>query len=752
MRQFDNSMAVEEEADTLDTDEVVLLKQKFTEKRPGAKETDQLQPPETQTLEQPFEALSPIVDADQSRAWLAPMTQSSVPFTLHYTQTQTDILLNSQASPVLNSISPGSWHPPDKYPSLASSRAQPNSTNNSSRKEMDPVDFKLAAATDISATDGLSQFFATTQQTPDAVLRQPYISMRESQERREAEALERCEKNMSYDNSSDLDGLPSQTASQRATRRSRSILGDLHVRNASDDEHDEDTNIEVPATIGRNKGPAAPLTLVPSSPSKIADVHDQPNKEELLTARDLVVRNSQPDRAKSSFENEKVDSVTLQSHCRSFQPLLDAADKNRIRNQKRRKSTESNRDASSDADDTIPNVSYASGNPSKRRRRENNRNKMFHRSSSSDRAPAKVVHTQSTKMQLVPGDRVDQYRAPLKQMNVNKDERLERRGNRLPVTPSSSLSPAPEDLLPNPLPPTQAEKRPHRVFALFKNAKSLYYPASITSIHLQAGTSKKRATMPQVSTASAEIVVSFDDGTTDILKTTQMKRLILAPGETVKYDTETASMTSTVMSLVDHDTHGSVDIYGHSNALVQGNGTPGSLSIPMERIYLSKALFNRLSSPFIDLSASYLQGLLNKNLHTRQGSDVSHRNQPLSLAKKAIFEHHVFALTRLDTSERDELSQLIFAHGGKILDSLSDLFEGAQITDGSSQASPIRQSLGNIDSCFKDAKFACVIAPCYCRNAKYLQALSLGLPCLLPSFVRDSVAEVWCSSSQVILI
>ena len=740
-------MAVEEEADTLDTDEVVLWTQKFTEMRPSIKETSQLQLPETQNLEQPFEASSSIVEGDQNRAWLAPMqTQSSVPFTLHYTQTQTDFVLNTQTSPVLNSISPGSWpHPAEIYPSFTSSRAQPNSTT--SRKEMDPVDFKLAAVTDITVNDGLSQFFATTQQTPDAILRQPYISMRESQERREAEVLEALELNMSYSNSSDLDGLPSQTASQRARRRSRSILGNLHVRNASDDEHDEDTNIEVPATIGRYKGPAISSNLVPSSPSKMADAIDQPNKEELLAARDLVIHNSQPDRAKSSFESEKGDSEALHSNCTPNQPSLEAAGRTYTRNQKRLKNTklESNKVALG-AGDAIANVSNASRHPSKQRKKENNGKEMFHRSSSSERAPATDVHTHSTKTKLVPGDRDDQYSVPLKQMNVNKDERPERRVNLQPVTPSSSLSPPPDDLR-NPSPPTQAEGRPYRVFALFRNTKSLYYPASITAIHFQAGNSTKRGSMPQNAGTSAKIVVSFDDGTTDILNTTQIKRLILTPGEMVKYENETASMTGTITSLVDDDTHVSVDIYGHSIALVQGKGTAASLLIPLERIYLSKALFNRLSSPFIDVSASYLQDLLNGQLHTRQGSDLSHRIQPISLGKKAIFENHIFALTRLDTIERDELSRLIFAHSGQILDSLSDLFEVGQTSDGTSQSSSVCQSLGNIRSCFKDATFVGVIAPCYCRNAKYLQALSLGLPCLLPSFVRDSAAEVGRSRS-----
>ncbi|EDO16632.1 hypothetical protein Kpol_529p12 [Vanderwaltozyma polyspora DSM 70294] len=111
--------------------------------------------------------------------------------------------------------------------------------------------------------------------------------------------------------------------------------------------------------------------------------------------------------------------------------------------------------------------------------------------------------------------------------------------------------------------------------------------------------------------------------------------------------------------------------------------------------------------------------------------------------KSLIFKHSIFILTNV-SENRDELSELILANGGTILElGFSSLF------NYSTSNNSVDESYKEFDlslkfkeeSLIKDFRFACLIADNYSRSLKYLETLALQWPVLHWKFVVECVTK-----------
>ncbi|KAG5366196.1 hypothetical protein CJU89_0610 [Yarrowia sp. B02] len=96
---------------------------------------------------------------------------------------------------------------------------------------------------------------------------------------------------------------------------------------------------------------------------------------------------------------------------------------------------------------------------------------------------------------------------------------------------------------------------------------------------------------------------------------------------------------------------------------------------------------------------------------------------------RAVFEGCIFLMTSTEDkpAERTQLTNAITAGGGTIYEDFVSLFlweNGDPIVNGKAL----------------DMRFGCVISNSHTRTPKYLQALSMGWPCLHASFVNDVVS------------
>ncbi|PWW77884.1 hypothetical protein C7212DRAFT_342519 [Tuber magnatum] len=301
---------------------------------------------------------------------------------------------------------------------------------------------------------------------------------------------------------------------------------------------------------------------------------------------------------------------------------------------------------------------------------------------------------------------------------------------------------------------------PERVFALFKDVKMCYHPATVLSTD-----------------SKGSIKVVFDDGTEDVLDK-EVRSLDLRIGDMVKVDQP--SMKKAVWIVVglngpvgEPDTHERVggrsltDIRGHAIVTVKPRVTLASnnmtedevIEIPLTKIYLNRTLWAQFSKrPYKDtphrsqilplrVATPYTADPTTDGVNqatTTTAPNTPSRNRratPITTTTTTIsakptgglFFNMLFALSFGENeSEKRTVTHKIISNGGRLVDNdFEDLFH---------QESPAAAGGGltpRTESAY--VGFTCVITNKHSRRVKFLQALALGIPCLAPRWVEDCV-------------
>jgi hypothetical protein len=281
-----------------------------------------------------------------------------------------------------------------------------------------------------------------------------------------------------------------------------------------------------------------------------------------------------------------------------------------------------------------------------------------------------------------------------------------------------------------------------RVFALFKDAKLQYHPATI----LYRYNAHNRAT------------VAFDDGTEDVLECECVRSLDLRLGDIVKVDLPNMRKLAWVImgfpeaqppdialaqTLGNENASPPTDVRGRSTIVVvprKSSSSSGSSSAPTEvpvtKIYLTKSLWSQFASRDTTSAVTILPLSVPRTLSPA----TTRRTTPLPMTtttprKSGIFTNMLFALSfgPAESAKRQLESQIV-THGGKILKiGFEELF-----LPFSEHPSP-STSLTLKPEHEQHARFAAVIANSHSRRAKFLQALALGIPCLAGRWVEDCI-------------
>ncbi|KAG0634223.1 hypothetical protein HOY80DRAFT_895270 [Tuber brumale] len=297
---------------------------------------------------------------------------------------------------------------------------------------------------------------------------------------------------------------------------------------------------------------------------------------------------------------------------------------------------------------------------------------------------------------------------------------------------------------------------PERVFALFKDVKMCYHPATVLSTD-----------------SKGFIKVVFDDGTEDVLDK-EVRSLDLRIGDMVKVDQP--SMKKAVWIVVglnkpagEPDTHERVggrsltDIRGHAIVTVKPRITPASnsvtedevLEVPLTRIYLNRTLwaqFSKRSYKDIPHRSHILplriatpsaadpttDGVNQASTTTPNTPSRNRRTTPITATTSAkptggLFFNMLFALSFGENeSEKRIVSHRVTSNGGRLVDNdFEDLFHQEPPAAAAAGLTPRTESAY--------VGFTCVIANKHSRRVKFLQALALGIPCLAPRWVEDCV-------------
>ncbi|KAF8475624.1 hypothetical protein BDZ91DRAFT_710025 [Kalaharituber pfeilii] len=334
----------------------------------------------------------------------------------------------------------------------------------------------------------------------------------------------------------------------------------------------------------------------------------------------------------------------------------------------------------------------------------------------------------------------------------------------------------------------------YRVFAIFKDNKMHYHPATV---------------VPTPNVALSHVKVVFDDGTEDVVDRSHVRRLSLKVGDIIKCDMVTMKKNLWVIvgfpSVEPFDANANdnpwnrfTDSEGHLSVFIRpkkkgpypgdGEGSFGeSMEVPITRIYIIKSLWGQFSQRnfnFHAISRQLSAGIspvvlsrpetpFSKDSRTTpllpSATSVSKGLATAGTGKKSstsggrttgIFSGMVFALTFGDNDfEKRAITAKILAHGGRILDrGFDEMFKPLGGTKHRSMTSNPTSSdtekdmdsdadVNGSDEGLKplldteEVGFACVIADKYCRRVKFLQALALGIPCLSGKWIEDCVKK-----------
>ena len=320
---------------------------------------------------------------------------------------------------------------------------------------------------------------------------------------------------------------------------------------------------------------------------------------------------------------------------------------------------------------------------------------------------------------------------------------------------------------------------PNRVFAHFNGTTPAYHPATCLQV---VGSDDPRYT------------VRFDDGTVDTITAYSIKRLELRQGDLVKVDIPgSRNKTYVVEGMRDQQRpanppdpatpsrRGStistndpafpeVDIHGFATVLVSPkqrgsvNDNPSvcaQIAVPIAQLYLTQTMWasfkDRLYTHIPNKSQT-LTGLQTPSERPSTPSTPSSRSRRAktsvlaqsrsmtsasNLGNVGLFRNMAFSITNVDRSEDSErLKTHISANGGTILEKgFDELFHIPPLTRVTAPREAHDETLFELTPAAKNLGFTCLIADRYCRRAKFVQALALGIPCLATRWITDCVAK-----------
>lgn len=320
---------------------------------------------------------------------------------------------------------------------------------------------------------------------------------------------------------------------------------------------------------------------------------------------------------------------------------------------------------------------------------------------------------------------------------------------------------------------------PNRVFAHFNGTTPAYHPATCLQVF---GGDDPRYT------------VRFDDGTVDTITAYSIKRLELKQGDLVKVDIPgsrnklyvvegmrdqqrpasppdpaTPSRRGSAISTND-PAFPEVDIHGFATVLVSPkqrgsiNENPSEnppIAVPIAQLYLTQTMWASFKDRLythISIKSQTLTGLQTPSERPSTPSTPSSRtrraktsalaqSRPMTATSShgsaGIFRNMAFSITNVDRSEDSERTKShISANGGTILEKgFDELFHIPPLTRTTAPKEAHDETLFELTPAARSLGFTCLLADRYCRRAKFVQALALGIPCLATRWITDCAAK-----------
>ena len=304
---------------------------------------------------------------------------------------------------------------------------------------------------------------------------------------------------------------------------------------------------------------------------------------------------------------------------------------------------------------------------------------------------------------------------------------------------------------------------PQRVLAHFNGLYSAYHAATCIGV---------------VPGEEPRFNIRFDDGATDTVNAYGVKRLELRPGDMVKLDQPgQRAKIFVVIDMKDFtkvvggnsaNAYPQVDIFGYSKAVLAPKiiGTPngtalgGHIEAKLDDIYITQTLWGHLKDRDfcygpVQLVSTAGDGLRTPSERPSTPSSPASRSRrlknaakglpsiPLSLptVKEGIFKYMSFATTNLSDVNKEKTKNLILSHGGVFLtDGFSSLFNSPNI-GGKMDSNAQDSEFYLLPPAIAGRGFTALIVDDYCRSAKYMQALALGIPCLATRWIVNCVAK-----------
>lgn len=313
---------------------------------------------------------------------------------------------------------------------------------------------------------------------------------------------------------------------------------------------------------------------------------------------------------------------------------------------------------------------------------------------------------------------------------------------------------------------------PDRVFAHFNGKQSAFYTATCVGVLLGED--------PRYS-------IRYDDGAEDTISAVGIKRLELRPGDVVKIDLPSYRAKNFVVVGMqakqnledpailarrrkanpdDKSAWPEIDIHGYEKVLLspkQNDSAGGNyvsseqIAVGLYHLYLTPAMWTKIKDreyTHVQRKGKALGGLQTPSecpsTPTSPASRAK-RGKPGSLAQsiltngqnRTLFHNMVFTLTNIhQVTDLEHTKSLILNHGGRVLEhGFDSLFHVPIIHRTSSPKKSDADREFHLTRPAQSLGFTCLIADKYCRRAKYIQALALGIPCLASRWVNDCVSK-----------
>ncbi|KAJ4293340.1 radiation sensitive protein rad9 [Kalmusia sp. IMI 367209] len=291
---------------------------------------------------------------------------------------------------------------------------------------------------------------------------------------------------------------------------------------------------------------------------------------------------------------------------------------------------------------------------------------------------------------------------------------------------------------------------------------------------------------------SHRLRVCYDDGTINTLESVQVRALDLRPGDQVKIEVTgmkkhayvvvgfknkiTAAEGTTEYPLTNRHGYATIILQEKQRESMAAKAPleeKEHIAVPVSSIYLTAQLWARLKDrqfqykPTAGDSGSASRAGTPRLVDTAVPNSTSLRRSTAgpSLLRDSIarapsvasstrsggnvFLNMAFAITTItpkgDALDRDGISRLITSNGGLIVDEgfhelfETDLYDAPMSSAGSAKTAPEVDSL-QLKQKHQDLRFVALIAQSHSRKPKYIQALSLNVPCLHLRWIHDSLS------------